>query len=90
MKEMKIPEDVMKAIKAVVEWSRACDGAKVLDGNDIPLNEHEAALFRQRTGRSQLPDGPMSRLLLLASPDEILACTVPVLDEWLVAIGQID
>ena len=37
--------------------------AKLLDGT--PLDEREAALFRQCTGRTQLPDGPVQRLLLL-------------------------
>ena len=37
--------------------------AKLLDG--VPLDAREAELFRQCTGRTQLPDGPVQRLLLL-------------------------
>jgi hypothetical protein len=38
--------------------------AKVIDGEK--LNEHEAELFQQCTGRERLPDGPVHRMVLLA------------------------
>src|SRR5262245_55536299 len=38
--------------------------AKVLDG--LPLDEREVELFKQCTGRSTLPSGPVRRMVLLA------------------------
>jgi hypothetical protein len=37
--------------------------AKTIDG--LPLDAREAELFRQCTGRSKLPDGPVQRLVIL-------------------------
>ena len=37
--------------------------AKVIDG--LPLDEREAKLFRECTGRTQLPSGPVHRIINL-------------------------
>jgi hypothetical protein len=56
------PELFGKTFEAPSFWTWKAV-AKVIDG--LPLNEHEAKLFRECTGRTQLPAGPVHRIINL-------------------------